>query len=170
MFTLAGRYFTGKDLYYNDYNEASPEKREKIARLVKGLRESGVPVTGIGMQAHHNLFSPPLDDIKAAIELYAALGVRLSVTEMDVSVFRFEDHSSIPAPTAEQTEAQAEFYRQYFKILREYKEHIDSVTLWGVADDATWLDGFPARGRKNWPLLFDENHEHKEAFWRIVQF
>jgi endo-1,4-beta-xylanase len=89
---------------------------------------------------------------------------------MDVSMFRFEDHSSLPAPTADLIEKQAAYYRGCFKIFREYKEHIDSVTLWGVADDETWLDHFPVRGRKNWPLLFDEGHNPKEAFWRVVDF
>ncbi|HCM14188.1 MAG TPA: 1,4-beta-xylanase, partial [Lachnospiraceae bacterium] len=47
---------------------------------------------------------------------------------------------------------------------------IECVTLWGVADDYTWLDNFPARNRKNWPLLFDEENNPKEAFYRIINF
>ncbi len=170
VFKMAGKYFSGKDLYYNDYNDATPNKREKMIKLIKQLKENGAPVNGLGLQAHYNIYTPTIDEIKASIELYAGLGVKLSVTEMDVSVFRFEDHSSLPAPTAELIEKQAEYYRQCFKIYREYKDHIDSVTLWGVADDATWLDHFPARGRKNWPLLFDAEHKPKEAFWRVIDF
>jgi endo-1,4-beta-xylanase len=170
VFKMAGKYFTGKDLYYNDYNDANPNKRVKIARLIKELRENGAPVNGLGLQAHYNIYTPATDEIKESIELYAGLGVKLSVTEMDVSMFRFDDHSSLIAPTADLIERQAEYYRSCFKIFREYKSHIDSVTLWGVADDATWLDNFPVRGRKNWPLLFDEGHNPKEAFWRVVDF
>jgi endo-1,4-beta-xylanase len=170
VFKRAGKYVAGTDLYYNDYNDASPTKRVKIARLINELKANGAPVTGLGLQAHYNIYSPTLDEIKESIELYAGLGVKLSITEMDVSMFRFEDHSSLPAPTADLIEKQAEYYRGCFKIFREYKEHIDSVTLWGVADDATWLDHFPVRGRKNWPLLFDEGHNPKEAFWRVVDF
>ncbi|MDI9497023.1 MAG: recombinase family protein [Bacillota bacterium] len=40
--------------------------------------------------------------------------------------------------------------------------------FWGVADDATWLDKFPVRGRKNWPLLFDEAHQQKPAYEALL--
>jgi len=170
MFKLAGQFFKNKALYYNDYNETNPVKREKIARLVKELQAEGAPIHGVGMQAHYNIYGPSLDEIEKSIELYAGLGVKISVTEMDVSLFQFGDHLSLPAPAAELLEKQAEYYRQCFSVFRAYKDHIDSVTLWGVADDATWLDNFPVRGRKNWPLLFDENHQGKEAFRRVVEF
>jgi len=170
VFKLAGKYFPDKKLFYNDYNETNPVKRVKIARLVKELQDKGAPIHGIGFQAHYNIFEPNLDEIREAYEFYASLGLKISVTEMDISVFKFEDHSSIPEPTADLIEKHAELYRQCFKLFREYSEIIESVTLWGVADDATWLDHFPARNRKNWPLLFDTNHQPKEAFHRVVDF
>lgn len=170
VFATARRIFPGKDLYYNDYNETNATKRGKIIKLITLLKERGVPIDGVGLQAHYNIYTPTVDEIKKSLEQYAALGLKISITEMDVSVFRFEDHTQLPAPTAELIERQAEFYRQCFAVYREYAAHIDSVTLWGVADDATWLDHFPARGRKNWPLLFDEEHNPKEAFRRIIEF
>lgn len=57
-------------LFYNDYNECSPGKREKIYRLVKSLLNQGAPVYGIGLQAHWNLTDPGLDDIRAAIYIF----------------------------------------------------------------------------------------------------
>ncbi|GAA0286108.1 endo-1,4-beta-xylanase [Gracilibacillus halotolerans] len=156
-------------LFYNDYNESAPIKSEKIYQLVKGLKEKEIPVHGIGMQAHWNIVDPQLDDIKRAIEKYASLDVRIHVTEMDVSMFDFEDRrTDLTEPDSKMLELQAQRYEQFFKIFKEYHKHIDSVTLWGVADNYTWLDNFPVRNRKNWPMLFDENHEPKEAFWRIV--
>ncbi len=80
-------------LFYNDYNESHPHKRDKIYALVKSLLEQGVPIHGIGLQAHWNIFDPSLDDIRAAIEKYASLGLELQLTELDVSVFRFDDLS-----------------------------------------------------------------------------
>ena len=76
---------------YNDYNESHPQKRDKIYTLVKSLLVQGVPIHGIGLQAHWNLFDPGLDDIRAAIEKYASLGLKLQLTELDMSVFRFDD-------------------------------------------------------------------------------
>ena len=143
-------------LFYNDYNESQPDKRDKIYRLVRGLKEKGVPIHGIGLQAHWNIHWPSLDDIREAIEQYASLGLQLHITELDMSMFAFEDRrTDLAEPTAEMLEKQAERYEQVFALFREYAGVITNVTLWGAADDVTWLHNFPVRGRKNWPLLFD---------------
>lgn len=157
-------------LFYNDYNESSPGKSQKIYETVKGLLNRGVPVHGIGLQAHWNLNSPSIDDIKNAIEKYVSLGLRLHITEMDVSLFDFEDRRrDITVPTPELLALQAERYEAIFDVFQEYQEHIDSVTFWGVDDSYTWLDGFPVQNRKNWPFLFDEKSTPKPAFWRVVK-
>lgn len=158
-------------LFYNDYNESNPVKREKIHRLVKSLLDQDVPIHGVGLQAHWNVHGPDLSDIRAAIELYASLGLKLHLTEMDISVFKHEDkRTDLTAPTAEMLELQQQRYEQVFKLFREYKDVITNITFWGAADDYTWLDNFPVRGRKNWPFVFDENHQPKESFWKIVEF
>ncbi|WP_078553856.1 endo-1,4-beta-xylanase [Bacillus alkalicellulosilyticus] len=158
-------------LFYNDYNESNPEKSKKIYRLVKSLLEQGVPIHGVGLQAHWNLYQPSMDDIKAAIELYASLGVQLQITEMDVSMFAHEDkRTDVVHPTEEMLELQAERYEQFFKLFREYKDSISSVTFWGASDAYTWLNNFPVRGRKNWPFVFDKNDEPKKAYWKISDF
>jgi endo-1,4-beta-xylanase len=158
-------------LFYNDYNESNPEKREKIYKLVKSLVDKGVPIHGVGLQAHWNLVNPSLEDIRTAIQRYASLGLKLHLTELDVSVFNFEDkRTDLTEPTCEMLELQAERYHQVFQLLRQYRDHITSVTFWGAADDYTWLSDFPVRGRRNWPFLFDENHQPKESFWKVVQY
>lgn len=156
-------------LFYNDYNESVPEKREKIYSLVRSLKEKGVPIHGVGLQAHWNLKQPSADEIREAIERYASLGVKLHVTELDVSMFEFEDsRSDLTAPLEAMLDQQAERYRRFFGLFNEYSEHIDSVTFWGAADDFTWLDHFPVRNRKNWPFLFDEKHRPKQSFWEVI--
>lgn len=157
-------------LFYNDYNESDPHKRERIYRLVRSLLDQGVPIHGVGLQAHWNLYDPSLEDMRAAIERYAQLGLQLQLTELDVSVFRFEDRrTDLVQPSQEMLELQAERYESIFRLLHEYKEHISAVTFWGAADDYTWLDNFPVRGRKNWPFLFDELHRPKEAYHRVAR-
>ncbi|WP_055106480.1 endo-1,4-beta-xylanase [Paenibacillus ihumii] len=156
-------------LFYNDYNESNPAKRDKIHALVKSLLEQGVPIHGIGLQAHWNLYGPSLGEIRAALEKYASLGLQLQLTELDMSLFRFDDkRTDITEPPAELLELQAERYEEIFKLLREYRDVITSVTFWGAADDYTWLNDFPVRGRKNWPFLFDEQHHPKLAFHRVA--
>lgn len=157
-------------LFYNDYNESVPEKREKIHTLVRSLLEKGAPIHGIGLQAHWNLEHPSIDEIKEAIERYASLGLKLHITELDVSMFAFEDRrTDLTAPQEAMLVRQAERYRQFFRLFKEYREHIHSVTFWGAADDYTWLDHFPVRGRKNWPFLFDEKHRPKASFWNVIE-
>lgn len=156
-------------LFYNDYNESNPGKRDKIYTLVKSLLDQGVPIHGIGLQAHWNLYGPSLDDMRAAIDKYASLGLQLQLTELDLSMFRFDDErTDLTEPSAEMLELQAERYEGIFKLLKEYRDVITSVTFWGAADDYTWLNDFPVRGRKNWPFLFDEQHRPKPAFHRIA--
>lgn len=156
-------------LFYNDYNEINEGKRERIYALVRSLVERGVPIHGIGLQAHWSLRSPAADDIRAAIERYAELGLKLQITEMDLSVFDWEDRrADLKQPTPEMLSLQAERYETVFRIFREYREVITGVTFWGAADDYTWLDDFPVKGRKNWPFLFDEAHRPKPAFARVI--
>ncbi len=157
-------------LFYNDYNESVPEKREKIYALVKSFKDRGVPIHGVGLQAHWKLKQPSIDEIRQAIERYASLGLKLHITELDVSMYEFEDHrTDLKEPTEAMLAEQAERYGQFFRLFTEYSEHIDSVTFWGAADDYTWLDNFPVRNRKNWPFLFDEKHEPKPSFWEVVR-
>ncbi|MFS0725576.1 endo-1,4-beta-xylanase [Paenibacillus sp. 1P07SE] len=156
-------------LFYNDYNEAVPEKREKIYTLVKSLLDQDVPIHGIGLQAHWSLHHPDADHIRTAIERYASLGLKLHITELDVSVFGHDDRrTDLLEPAPGMLEQQAERYAEFFDLFREYSEHITSVTFWGAADDYTWLNNFPVRGRRNWPFLFDAEHQPKPAFWQAV--
>lgn len=157
-------------LFYNDYNEADPVKSDKIYTLVKSLLEQGVPIHGIGLQAHWSLYHPSLDHIRVAIEKYASLGVKLHITELDVSMFAFDDRrTDLTAPTEEMLALQAERYGQFFRLFQEYSEYITSVTFWGAADDYTWLDHFPVRGRKNWPFLFDAKHQPKPSYSEVLK-
>lgn len=156
-------------LFYNDYNETDPVKRDKIFRLVRSLLDQNTPIHGIGMQAHWNIYGPTIDEIRSALERYASLGLRIHITELDLSMFRFEDkRADLKAPTVEMLKLQEERYAEIFAVLLEYRKVIDSVTFWGVADDYTWLDGFPVRGRKNWPFLFDVHQQPKASFGRLV--
>nr|AGA16736.1 xylanse [Bacillus sp. SN5] len=157
-------------LFYNDYNESVPDKREKIYKLVKSLKEKGAPIHGVGLQAHWKLENPSLDLIRQAIERYASLGLKLHITELDVSVFEHEDkRTDLKEPTTYMMERQAERYGELFQLLKEYSKHVTSVTFWGAADDYTWLDNFPVRGRKNWPFPFDTQQKPKQSFYELIK-
>lgn len=160
----------GTELFYNDYNEYIPNKLDKIVRMIKSVNADEKLIDGMGMQCHINLYYPSVDDMRRAIEAYAALGLRIHITEMDVSYFDFNDESIWDAPAPELVEKHAKVYGDFFKLFREYKDYIDNVTLWGITDDYTWLDEFPFRNRKNWPLLFDVDGKPKNSFYAVTDF
>ena len=157
------------ELFYNDYNEWMPEKRAKIVRMLKELLADGVPVSGMGLQSHLRIYATDFDEIKRSIEEYAALGLKLRISELDVSMYKGEEDKQL-VPDKELLLRQADYYNELFKIYRYYAQHIEAVTFWGCADSDSWLNNFPVRGRKDYPLLFDDNSEVKEAFYRIMDF
>jgi len=74
-------------LFYNDYNAVFAGKRDKIYNLVKKLLDEGVPVHGIGLQGHWNIVNPAEKDLRDAIVKYSSLGLKLQITELDISVY-----------------------------------------------------------------------------------
>lgn len=157
-------------LFYNDYNETNPMKRDRIYDLIKSVNKDKKLIDGFGLQGHWSIYQPDEDEICEAIEKYASLDIELQITELDVSLFRFEDRTKLDFPPQDLLNLQAEKYDNIFKIFRKYKKYITGVTLWGVADDESWLSYFPVKDRKNWPLLFDDNHKEKLAFEKVVEF
>jgi endo-1,4-beta-xylanase len=172
-------------LFYNDYYDYLPAKQQGIYNMVKGLQAQGIQVDGIGMQCHLNIapatdpnnqgYDQDVGHLEDAIKLYASLGVTVQVTELDMSLYipGMTYTSDQYYTTATFTDAlklqQADRYAQFFQLFRTYKSVISGVTFWGVADDATWLSMFSS-GRKDFPLLFDVNHNPKPAFWAVVDF
>lgn len=171
-FKIAREEAPNAELYYNDYNNEQPKKLKKTYDLLKKLLDSGTPIDGVGIQGHWNIYDRDLfDNLKRAIELYASLGIKIQITELDVSMFEFEDETrTILTPTSEMLRLQAQVYEELFKIFRSYSDIIDGITFWGVSDAYTWKDNFPVRNRKDWPLLFDVNQEPKKAFFSVVNF
>lgn len=163
-------------LFYNDYNSVMPEKAARIYTLLKRLKDKNIPIHGMGLQAHWSIFGPSREELESAIERYASLGLEIHITELDVSIYRWEPGRRAKRPdesdefTPQLQQAQAERYEMFFEVFRKYKDHITSVTFWNATDRYTWLDYFPVRGRKNYPSLFDVDAKPKPAFWKVVDF
>jgi endo-1,4-beta-xylanase len=158
------------ELVINDYSlESNPVKREAMYSLVKSLKAKKIPVNGIGIQMHISVKNPAVSEIKKTIERFASLGVKVLVTELDVSIYE-SDAEAYQEPSPDILLAQALRYEELFNLFKEQaaKKRLDTVILWGSADDDSWLDDFPVRGRKNAPLLFDRDLQAKPAFWGIV--
>lgn len=57
-----------------------------------------------------------------------------------------------------------------FELFRQYGNQISGVTFWNISDRHSWLDNFPVRGRKDYPLLFDSNLERKQVYKDVTEF
>jgi endo-1,4-beta-xylanase len=172
IFEVTKQEIKNAELYYNDYNNELPDKLEKSYIMLKDLVAKETPIDGVGIQAHWNITDNNLiDNLKNAIEKYASLGLKIQVTELDVSMFNFENkRKDLLEPTSEMLYLQEEMYDNIFRTFREYKEVLNSVTFWGISDMYTWKDNFPVYGRKDWPMLFDVNGKPKASFDRVVKF
>lgn len=164
-------------LFYNDYNEIDPVKRAKIIRMIQTLRDKGVPVQAVGLQAHWAINEPSAEQLERTFADFAVLKLPLQITELDISVYPKEHEARARGAkdfdtsfTREKENAQAEQYRICFEIFRKYKASLTGVTFWNVSDRHSWLDDFPVRGRKDYPLLFDRNFQPKKAFKEVVNF
>ena len=163
-------------LFYNDYNTESAGKRDRIYKMLKVLLDKKIPIHGVGLQAHWSIFSPTEQELRQSIEKFSSLGLQVQFTELDISVYPSE-HSrrerradESDSFTPEMESKQIKQYEMAFKVFREYKDKITSVTFWNVSDKSSWLDNFPVRGRKNYPLLFDQDLKPKKVFWEVVRF
>ncbi|HEY4326913.1 MAG TPA: endo-1,4-beta-xylanase [Mucilaginibacter sp.] len=163
-------------LFYNDYNTERPEKRERVYKLLKMLVDAKVPIGGVGIQAHWSIYEPSANDLITTIEKFSSLGIKVQVTELDISIYPWEKNHRTLRPdetdafTPELEQKQADQYAQIFKIFRKHKNVITGVTFWNISDKHTWLDHYPVAGRKNYPLLFDQNLQPKNAYKRVIDF
>lgn len=158
-------------LFYNDYSTESPGKRQRIFQLLKSLLDKKIPVHAIGLQGHWSINYPSPELLGQTIEQFAGLGLKVQVTEMDVSVYANDKEKQVVAGlTPELDKRQSEQYQKLFGTLRKFKDSITGVTFWNLSDRASWLDNFPVRGRKDYPLLFDKELKPKQAYWKIVDF
>ena len=163
-------------LFYNDYEVINPVKREKIYQLVTKLQANGVPIDGVGIQGHWSVFEPSEKVLKETIEKFTGLGLQVQITELDVSIY-YKEHSARAEReddddsfTEDLKQKQIEQYDMIFRVFRENRDNLSSVTFWNVSDQYSWLDNFPVKNRKDYPLLFDQENKPKEAYWKVVDF
>lgn len=174
------------ELYYNDYGLENPAKRARAIEMLRGLIKRGAPITGVGTQGHFSLKSPGIDQVEKTITDFAALGLKVMITELDVDVLPSRGNAGIadisrkekadPAldPYVEglPDDVQQQLANRYaalFTVFLRHKKDISRVTLWGLDDGQSWLNNFPIRGRKNHPLLINRELLPKPAFFEVLK-
>ena len=190
-FRFAAQYAPDAELYYNDFNAWRPAKRDGIVRMVRMLQAEGIRIDGVGIQGHWGLNYPKNEYIEQAIDAYAALGVKVMITELDVDVlpltregqiigqamsdpqFQLEEfelfldpyQDGLPADVEQQM---TDRWEELFRIFWNRRDRLDRVTFWGIHDGANWKNGYPVPRRTNYPLLFDRERRPKRAFDAVV--
>jgi GH35 family endo-1,4-beta-xylanase/enterochelin esterase-like enzyme len=173
-------------LIYNDYNIELNYKRPKAVELIKKLLAQKVPIHAVGIQCHWRMDNPNFTEVEDAIKEYAALGLKVMITELDLGVlptkYQGADIGFRQQMTPEQqavmnpytkglpssvAQAHAERYRLAFEMFLRHQKTIGRVTFWGTHDGSSWLDDFPIRGRTDYPLLFDRQGKTKPAFFAV---
>ena len=161
-------------LFYNEFNEEQSDKRLAIVTMAEDLNErwetdprntepGRLLIEGIGMQSHYWVDELNPANVRSSIERFVEAGLRIRVTELDIPFGSWSRQRSADAPPPSEAELtkQANLYSELFKIYVEFAEHIDAVTIWGLADPLNW------RGN-GLPVLFDEFFELKPAYWAVI--
>ena len=157
-------------LFYNDYSCVDEGKRERIYNMVKKMKDAGVPIDGIGMQGHYNIYFPSEEQLEKAIVRFKEIVKHINITELDLRMnnesggqLMFSRGEAKPMPEYMGT-LQTDQYARLFKVFRKHADVIDNVTFWNLGDKDSWL------GVNNHPLPFDENYRPKACFRAIRDF
>ena len=150
-------------LFYNDYNECDPVKSKRIYEMVKKMKAAGVPIDGIGMQGHYNIYGPSEKEVDDAIKLYKQVVNHIHVTELDIRIneemggqLRFSREGQTVSDSIKQH--LADQYARVFRVFRNHKDVVKCVTFWNLSDRDSWL------GARNYPLPFDTEYKPKLAY------
>ena len=168
------------ELYYNDYRIEIKSKRERAIRLIKELKAQQIPIDGIGIQGHWQLDKIPFKEIEEAIVAFHELGLKVSITELDINVYSRGNggDSAIKLQPAEDLYAnglppemlkrQAEQYGQLYALFLKHSDKIERVTTWGFYDGYSWLNIMPFKCT-NYPLFWDRNLQPKPALAAVLK-
>lgn len=179
-FNVAHEADSNAMLVYNDYNMSLPGKRNFMLDVLDDFKRKRIPIDVIGMQGHFGLDYPDLNELEKSIEAYAAKGMRIHFSELDVDVLpnikpgTFPKYSLALDPyrnglPKDMEEKLTQRYRDLFTLFLKHRDKIDVVAFWGVGDGNSWKNEFPLAGRKNYPLVFDRNLNKKPAYHAIAE-
>ncbi|MGW0078160.1 endo-1,4-beta-xylanase [Streptomyces cellulosae] len=131
-------------LCYNDYNVENWTwaKTQAMYRMVKDFKQRGVPIDCVGFQSHFNSGSPYNSNFRTTLQEFAALGVDVAITELDIQG---------ASPTT------------YAAVVNDCLavSRCLGVTVWGVRDMDSWRSG-------DTPLLFNNDGSKKQAYTAVL--
>ncbi len=164
-FRYANKY-APKDvkLVYNDYSCASPNKNKAICKIVDAIQSApDARIDAVGMQTHIGI-NDSAENFEVAVKNFLAKGINVQITEMDVA------NGSAGYSPMKLKDCYKTFFAMFIKNRKQPgKNGIEGITLWGVRDEWTWLNGMH-KGHTQYPLLFrGENFDCKPAFYGVLE-
>jgi endo-1,4-beta-xylanase len=131
-------------LCYNDYNieNWTWAKTQGVYNMVRDFKQRGVPIDCVGFQSHFNSGSPYNSNFRTTLQNFAALGVDVAITELDIQ-------GASPTTYANVT-------NDCLAVSRCL-----GITVWGVRDTDSWRSN-------QTPLLFDGNGNKKSAYSAVL--
>ncbi|RSN64195.1 1,4-beta-xylanase [Streptomyces sp. WAC 04229] len=131
-------------LCYNDYNVENWTwaKTQAMYAMVRDFKQRGVPIDCVGFQSHFNSGSPYNSNFRTTLQNFAALGVDVAVTELDIQG---------ASPTT------------YANVVNDCLavSRCLGVTVWGVRDSDSWRS-------EQTPLLFNNDGSKKAAYTSVL--
>ena len=148
------------------------------------LKEHGLRIDAVGMQGHMGLNYPKIEDFEASILAFSRAGVKVMITEWDMSALPdvytganiantvAYKNSLNPYPEGlpdSVSQVWNNRMKEFFNLFLKHSDVITRVTAWGVSDGNSWKNNFPVRGRVDYPLLFDRNCRPKPFVEELIE-
>jgi endo-1,4-beta-xylanase len=156
-------------LFLNDYGlepdtATAKAKRLAVLALLRRLLDAGAPVQGLGLQAHL-VAGDRFDSLADFLEQVRALGLRVAVTELDVS-----DERLPGTPLQRRDAAVAATYASFLHEALAVPGLVREVLTWGLTDATSWLQAYQPRpdGLPKRPLPLDDALARKPA-WAAIR-
>ena len=164
------------ELYLNDYGMNNAGRCGTYVKIIKDLQTRGLRIDAIGMQGHMGMDYPDMTEFETSLEAFAGTGINVMITEWEMSalptvntganVADTEEYDALfnPYPDGLPEDVSAVWngrMKNFMDLFVKHSDVITRVTAWGVADGDSWKNDWPMKGRMEYPLLFDRNHEMK---------
>ena len=119
---------------------------------------------------------PTVEEFEESLLAFAGTGIKVMITEWDMSALPTVNMGANVADT-EEYQAKLNPYpdglpeepaaiwngrmKDFMDLFIKHSDKVQRVTAWGISDRDSWKNNWPVRGRTEYPLLFDRNHEMK---------
>lgn len=153
-FVYAHRANPNIKLYLNDYGceYSGGAKSTALYNLAKRLKNSGIPIDGVGLQCHLSAGDFNKNALNNTVKKFADLGLDCILTEIDLAIY---------SQSAADLKKQAQAYKEITEVFLN-NPNCPHMIIWGINDQYSWISD------RN-PVLFDFNTKEKPAYYSVQE-